>query len=124
MQRADLLEKTLMLGKMEGKRRREPQRTRWLDSIATSVDINLSKLWEIVTDIGAGMLQSTGFPRVGHDLVTYQQQKKQERLELSLPCKDTALKRPSASQEEPSPGIQPHQHPDLGLPASRTMRNK
>ena len=94
MQRADLLEKTLMLGKMEGKRRREPQRTRWLDSIATSVDINLSKLWEIVTDIGAGMLQSTGFPRVGHDLVTYQQQKKQERLELSLPCKDTALKRP------------------------------
>ena len=70
MQRADLLEKTLMLGKMEGKRRREPQRTRWLDSIATSVDINLSKLWEIVTDIGAGMLQSTGFRRVGHDLVT------------------------------------------------------
>ena len=53
MQRADLLQKTLMLGEMEGKRRREQQRTRWLDSIATSMDINLSKLGEIVTDIGA-----------------------------------------------------------------------
>ena len=54
------------------------------------------------------MLQSMGLPRVGHDLATYQQQKKQERLELSLPCKDTAPRWPSASQEEPSPGIQPH----------------
>ena len=52
MQRADLLEKTLILGKMEGKGRREQQRVRWLDSIANSMDINLSKLWKIVTDIG------------------------------------------------------------------------
>ena len=53
MGRADSLEKTLMLGKIEGKRRRGWQRIRWLDSITDSVDMNLSKLWEIVEDRGA-----------------------------------------------------------------------
>ena len=53
MERADSLEKTLMLGKIEGKRRRGWQRIRWLDSITDSVDMNLSKLWEIVEDRGA-----------------------------------------------------------------------
>ena len=48
--RANPLEKTLMLGKIEGKRRRGWQRMRWLDSIADSVNMNLSKLWEIVKD--------------------------------------------------------------------------
>ena len=48
--RADSLEKTLMLGKIEGKRRRGQQRVRWLDSITNSVDMNLSKLQEIVKD--------------------------------------------------------------------------
>ena len=48
LQRADSLEKTLMLGKIEGKRRRGWQRMRWLDSIIDSVGMNLSKLWEIV----------------------------------------------------------------------------
>ena len=75
------------------------------------------------SDRGAWHAAVLGLPRVGHNLVTYQQQKKQERLAVSLPCKDTAPRWPSASQEEPSLGIQPHQHPDLGLPASRTMRN-
>ena len=52
MQRADSLEKTLILGKTEGKRRRGRQRMRWLDSITNSVDMNLSKLLKIVEDRG------------------------------------------------------------------------
>ena len=53
MRRADSLEKTLILGKMKGKRRRGQQRIRWLDSITDSVDMNLSKLQEILNDGGA-----------------------------------------------------------------------
>ena len=53
MQRANSVEKTLMMGKIEGKRRRGQQRMRWLDSIANSMNINLSKLWKIVKDRGA-----------------------------------------------------------------------
>ena len=74
MQRADSLEKILMLRKIEGERRRVRQRMRWLDGISDSVDMNLSKLREKMEDRKPGMLQFMASQRVGHDLATEQQQ--------------------------------------------------
>ena len=76
MWRVDLSEKTLLLGKTEGRRKRAWQRIRCLDSIADSMNMSLSIFWEVVKDREAWcVLQPLGSQRVGHDLGTKQQQK-------------------------------------------------
>ena len=74
MQRANSLEKTLMLGIIESRRRREPQKVRCSGGITYSMYMSLSKLWEVVKDREAWCAAVHGVSKVRHDLVTEQQQ--------------------------------------------------
>ena len=86
LQRAYLLEKTLMLGKIESRRKRGKQRIRWLDGITDSMGMNLNKLWEIVKDRGAWLAAAQGLN--DHSDIPLQDSRGKGSWDSSVPKRD------------------------------------
>ena len=141
MRRVDSLQKTLMLGGIEGRRRRGWQRMRCLDGIIDLMDVSLSELWEMVMDREAWHAAIHGLQRVGHDWTTELNWTELRSWGWGLQDETSALLRVIREFASPLCPVwtqswqfgnwkkvvtrtQPHWHSDLGFPACRTVRNK
>ena len=119
IRRADSLEKTLMLGKIEGESRSGQLKMRWLDSTTDSMDMNLSKLQETAKEGEPGVLQSVTSRRIGHDLANEQQQQPSSEHRADYVRGDQGRAHTISSYDKHRPT-----HPTLSLssrPPLRTM---
>ena len=100
MRTDDSLEKSLILGKIEGRGRRGPQRMRWLNGFIDAMNMNLGKLWEMMKEERPGVLQSMGSQRVQHNWATQQQSDRNESFGFGLLFGDSIEKNQVSSDEK------------------------